>query len=32
VRTRAIERKLKKVQEVPQADTVELIEEDQGGE
>jgi len=32
VRTRAIERKLKKVQEAPQADTVELIEEDQGGE
>ncbi len=30
VRTRAIERNLRKVQEVPQADTVELIEEDQG--
>ncbi len=30
VRTRAIERNLRKVQEVPRPDTVELIEEDQG--
>jgi DNA recombination protein RmuC len=30
VRTRAIERKLRKVQEVPAAEPVELIEEDQG--
>ena len=29
VRTRAIERKLRKVQEVPQPDTVDLVEEDQ---
>ncbi|MBW2429174.1 MAG: DNA recombination protein RmuC, partial [Deltaproteobacteria bacterium] len=29
VRTRAIERKLRKVQEIPQADTVELIEKSQ---
>jgi DNA recombination protein RmuC len=30
VRTRAIERKLRKVQEVPATETVDLIDEDQG--
>jgi DNA recombination protein RmuC len=32
VRTRAIERRLRKVQEIPQADTVELIEKSQWGD